>query len=140
MEPTAKHIFQFVLREMYRLGGGTCFVALVSNCLVSRFRFLRKGLFALLLSVCLSLCLVLLAGQVEQRVFRHRAERLLSEVQSIELRKTPWNQAQNQLQHWGPSRSTNEPCNKHECSLTITLDEFAYRHVTQRNLFVKLDD
>ncbi|HUJ40458.1 MAG TPA: hypothetical protein VLW54_07925, partial [Candidatus Acidoferrales bacterium] len=115
-------------------------VALVSNSPVGRFRFLRKGLFALPLGVCLLLCLALLAGQVEQRVFRHRAERLLSEVQSMELRKTPWNQAQNQLQHWGSSRSTNEPCNEHECSLTITLDEFVYRHVAQRNLFIKLDD
>ena len=71
-------------------------------------RSLRKFLVALSLSLCSLLFLTLLASQVEQRLFRRRAELLLSQLQSLELRKTSWQDAQTQFQRWGPNREFDE--------------------------------
>lgn len=112
----------------------------MSNDAVGPFHLLRKYIFALLLSFCAVLSLILVAGQIEQRVFRRRAELLLSQVQSLELRKTSWHDAQVQLQQWSSNRDFDNTCDAHECSLQITLDEFIFGHFVQRNPFVKLDD
>jgi hypothetical protein len=113
---------------------------LVSNDAVGRFRSLQKFLFALALSLCTVLFLTLLASRIEQHFFRRRAEILLSQVQSFELRKTPWQDAQIQLQRWGPNRVIGDSCDTHTCTLQVTLDEFVFAHFIQRNPFVKLDD
>jgi len=112
----------------------------VSNLIVGRFRSLRKGLFALFLSLCILLSSVLVASQIEQQIFRRRAERLLFEVQSIDLRKTPWSAARTQFQHWSANRKFDDACNEHSCFLTITLKESVYRYMSSRNIFIKLDD
>lgn len=101
---------------------------------------LRKFLFALALSLCALLFLTFLATQIEQHLFRRRAELLLSQVQSFELRKTSWQDTQVQLQRWGATREFGNPCDSHGCSLQITLNEFVLGYFAQRNLFVKLDD
>lgn len=107
---------------------------------MGRLRSLRKFLFALTLSLCALLFLTFLATQIEQRLFRRRAELLLFQVQSLELRKTPSKDAEVQLQRWGPNREFGSPCDVHKCSLQITLNEFVLGYVSQRNLFIKLDD
>jgi hypothetical protein len=56
------------------------------------------------------------------------------------LRKTSWQDAQNQFRGWGANREFDEHCDSHKCSLKITLNEFVFGHITQRNLFEKLDD
>jgi hypothetical protein len=112
----------------------------VSNCFVGRFDSLRKVIVALSLSLCVVLLLTLLASQVEQQLFRRRAALLLSQPQSLELRKASWQDAKTQFQVWGANRQFSEQCDSQRCSLTITLSEFVFAHVTQRNLFWKLDD
>jgi hypothetical protein len=107
---------------------------------MGRLRLVRKFLLALSLSLGALLFLTLLASQVEQHLFRRRAELLLSQLQSLELRKTSWEDAKNQFQHWGPNREFDEHCDSHKCSLKITLNQFVLGFVTQRNLFEKLDD
>lgn len=123
-----------------RQNGRHIIPVLVSNDAVGRFRSLRKFLFALALGLCAVLLLTFVASGIEQRLFRRRAEFLLSQVQSLELRKTPWQDAQVQFQRWGPNRVIGNPCDAHRCSLQVTLDEFVFGYFTQRNLFVKLDD
>jgi hypothetical protein len=113
---------------------------LVSNDAVGRFCSLRKFLFAFTLILCTVLFLLLAASQIEQRLFRRRAEILLSQLQSLELRKTSWQDAEIQLQRWVPNRVIDGPCNVHSCSLQVTLDEFIFAFFVQRNPFVKLDD
>ena len=107
---------------------------------MARFRFLPKGFLALVLSVCVLFSSILVASRIEQQILRHRAELLLSELQSIVLRKTPWSVAQTKLKHWGAKRRFDDACNEHSCSLSITLDEFAYRYMSSDNVFLKLDD
>ncbi len=112
----------------------------MSNRIVGRLRSLRRGLFALFVGLCTLLALVLVAIQIEQRLFRRRAEHLFAEVQSLELRKTPWQEAQARVQRWGSQREFDGPCNGHECSLTVTRNDFVAGCFFERNIFVKLDD
>jgi hypothetical protein len=112
----------------------------VSNLPMGRLRSLRKFLLSPLLSLCALLFLVVLASQVEQHFFRRRAELLLSQIQSVELRKTSWEDARNQFRRWNANSKLDEHCDSHKCSLKITLNEFVFGYVTQRNLFEKLDD
>ena len=83
---------------------------------------------------------MLLASQVEQRFYRSRAELLLSHVQSFELGKTPWPDAQRQLQHWARETKLNDQCSVSECTVEITLFEPVYGFVSRSLVFVYLDD
>jgi hypothetical protein len=91
-------------------------------------------------SVCAVLILLLLASQIEQHIFRSRAESLLSQLQSLELRKTPWPDAQHQLKRWDAETTFHDQCNADACSITITLFEPVYGFAYHRNIFVRLDD
>jgi hypothetical protein len=124
----------------YQTNGRHLTAVLVSNDAVGRFRSLRKFLSALALSLCTVLFLTWLASRIEQHFFRRRAELLLSQVQSLELRRTPWQDAQIQLQRWGPNRVMGDSCDAHICSFQVTLDEFVFAHFIQRNPLVRLDD
>jgi hypothetical protein len=111
---------------------------LVSNLIV--IRFLQKFLLVALISVCAVLFLILVAIQVEQRIFRSRGELLLSQVQSLELRKTPWPEAQRQVKRWAGGSKFDDQCNGSECSEEIMLIEPVYGFVSRSLIFVHLDD
>jgi hypothetical protein len=110
----------------------------VSNPIVTR--PLRKVLLIGGVGVFAVLLFLLVASQVEQRIFRGRAELLLSQMQSLELRKTPWPEAQRQLKRWAAESRFDNQCNGFECSEEITLTEPVYRFVSQSLIFVDLDD
>jgi len=101
---------------------------------------LRRALLALLLGTAVLFSLVLAASQVEQRLFRRRAELLLAEIQSLELRKTPWHEAKAQLERWRANTEIGSRCGEQWCSQTITLNQFVFGYVSERNVFVRLDD
>lgn len=105
-----------------------------------RFLRLRRLLVFSALGLCPLLLLAFLASQMEQRLFRQKAELLLSELQSLELRKTPWIDAQTRLQHWGNRLELGTPCDPRGCSARIELIEPVLDFVSRRNLFDKLDD
>jgi hypothetical protein len=93
-----------------------------------------------LLSLSALLCVALAASQIEQRIFRRRAELLLSEVESLQLRKTPWHDARAQFEHWGRNRRFEDACSEQACSVRITLDEFALGYISGPNIFATLDN
>jgi hypothetical protein len=101
---------------------------------------LRKYLLFSAVGAGVVLFLIFLASQVEQRLFRSRAELLLSQVQSLELRKTPWPEAQNQLKRWAEKSKFNDECNEIECSIEITLFEPVYGFAYRSLIFAHLDD
>jgi len=86
------------------------------------------------------LLVALTASQIEQHVFRRRAELLLTQIQSVELRKTTWSEAQLQFDKWGARRTFSKSCDAQRCSFELTLEDPVYRFLWQRNFFVKLDD
>ena len=101
---------------------------------------MRKAILALILSLFALLCLTLVASQVEQHIFRRSAEHLLAEIQSIELRTTPWHEAQGRFHHWGTIERYDDQCSELRCSLEITLIEPLYNFIWKSLLFVRLDD
>lgn len=105
-----------------------------------RFRALSKLVLAVGLGPCVLVFLALLSSQIEQHVFRRRVQVLLAELQSLELRRTPWEKAQTELQRWGGNRKYDESCDSHKCTVRITLSESLFGFLSGRNLFVKLDD
>ncbi|HLJ13716.1 MAG TPA: hypothetical protein VKV15_04410 [Bryobacteraceae bacterium] len=107
---------------------------------MGRLGFLLKTVVALFLILCAFLCLTLVAGQIEQHMFRRRAKRLLGELQALELRKTPWPDALQQFQHWGRAAKLQVPCNQHQCSFNITLVEYAYTLASHTGFLPHLDD
>jgi hypothetical protein len=107
---------------------------------MGRLSFFRKRLLVVSLALGALLVTALMAGHIQQHFFRARVELLLSELSSFELRKTGWSVAEAQLRHWGENRKFDDGCNEHACSLMIRLDDFAYSYVSERNIFIKLDD
>jgi hypothetical protein len=101
---------------------------------------LRKTFFALSLSLCTLLILIVFSSQIEQHIFRHRGERLLAETQALELRKTSWSEALQKFQHWGGAEKFSDICNDHECTVEIHLSEPVYNFVSRSFFFVHLDD
>lgn len=81
-----------------------------------------------------------LGNQIAQRAYRQRVQILLSQVQSIQLRKTTWDEARGLLRRWGANRQYDPHCNSVQCSLEITLDNPAYHFIVSRNVLVKVDD
>ncbi len=110
----------------------------MSNPIVTR--ILQKCLLIASIGVSVALFLLVVASQVEQCIYRSRAELLLSQVQSLELGKTPWPEAQRQLKHWAGESKFNDQCNRTECSVQITLLEPVYGFLSRSLIFVHLDD
>ena len=107
---------------------------------MGRLRAAGRLILALLVGLCALLFLALIVSRIEQLFFRQRVELLLSQVQSMELRKTSWQEAQTQFRRWGADRHFDEHCDSHACSLQITMNDPVLGYLTERNLFVKLDD
>jgi hypothetical protein len=103
-------------------------------------RWIRKLVLIPLLGLGILIALALLASQVEQHVFRYRAERLLSDIQSIELRKTTWQEAESRLGKWGAQSKLSDRCDSQECSVQIELDEFVMRHFFRNDPFEEIDN
>jgi hypothetical protein len=115
-------------------------LGVVSNTLMGRFRRLLKLPVLVFLSVCIVALFMWLGNQFEQRIYRQRVQILLSEVQTVQLRKTTWDGAQALFRRWGDNRRYGPHCDSTQCSLEITLDNAAYHFIASRNVLVKLDD
>jgi hypothetical protein len=107
---------------------------------MGRFRTVCRRLARVVLCFGALVVLALLAAQVEQHVFRRRAEQLAADLETLEMRKTTWQEAQARLAHWGASRKFSDSCDAQSCSVDITFTEFAFGFLSERNLFVRLDD
>lgn len=71
---------------------------------------------------CLLCLAVFLKGQ--QLLLRWRAERLLKDMQAIELHKTGWNQAQRLMWRWGAWGHYDGTCTEQACKYWIFLDNW----------------
>jgi hypothetical protein len=59
--------------------------------------------------------------QVEQRVERRRAERLLEDIRSLQLNKSTWNEAQKVMMRWGAWGHYDGMCDTGSCEYDIDL-------------------
>ena len=60
---------------------------------------------------------------IQQRLFRHGAERLLADMQSIELHRTPWSNAQQLMNRWGECGHYDGTCTSINCRYMIVLSD-----------------
>jgi hypothetical protein len=68
--------------------------------------------------------LAVIAIHVQERILRHRAESLLSDIRSLELRKAGFTDAQAIFQRWKRWASTEGECTEAHCDIRITLQDF----------------
>ena len=104
------------------------------------FPFRRTISSALILSLSVPLALTITVSQTEQHLFRRRAELLLNQIQSLELRKTPWPEARRSLSLWTANSKFYDPCDERRCSLQIKLDEFVFHFISTNTVFLHWDD
>jgi len=64
------------------------------------------------------------AIHIQQRIFRHRAERLLADVQSLRVRQATFDQAVEVFDRWQPWGSYDLPCSRESCTFSIALTDF----------------
>lgn len=100
----------------------------------------RKLFYFFALGLCASLVITIATSQIGQHIFRRRAESLLKQMQSLELRKTPWREARKSLEPWAAYTKTFSPCDENRCTVEITLDEFAFHFISTNPVLMHLDD
>jgi hypothetical protein len=62
--------------------------------------------------------------QVGQRIARHRAERLLADIRSLQLEKSTWSDAQRLMTRWGAWGSYVGRCDAHSCEYLIVMGDW----------------
>ena len=83
----------------------------------------------------LLLSLTLAVNEVAQLLVRRRSEQLLTVIQSLEMRKSSWAEAQTRLRPWSSNIKLDDHCDAHKCSLEITLSDLVYPYVFGANRF-----
>jgi hypothetical protein len=66
------------------------------------------------------------AIHVQERILRHRAERLLEDIRSLELRKASFTDAQDIFRRWTRWASYDGECTEAHCVMRITLYDFPF--------------
>jgi hypothetical protein len=106
---------------------------LVSN-LNMTFRKWAVPVVRLAAGVALSLVLIaFLAVQIQQRMLRWRAERLLAEIHQIRLYQSTWADTQRLMHRWGAWGHYDGSCAAESCKYEIEMDSIAfYNPLVQR--------
>lgn len=63
--------------------------------------------------------------QVGQHIVRHRAERLLADIRSLQLEKSTWSDAQRLITRWGAWGHYDEKCDASSCEYVISFTDWA---------------
>jgi hypothetical protein len=88
--------------------------------------------FYLGLSVLAVLALVVGVLRYQQRILRHRAERLLADIQQIDLRKTSFEDAQTLFLQWKRWGRYDGECTPKHCVFKVAFEDFWHRHPSLR--------
>lgn len=98
---------------------------------------IRRVLIRIAFSLLGLMIILVLAIQIQLRVLRYRAEHLLADIQSLELRKTSWQDAQQIFSRWRPWTKYDPSCNDSHCSFGVILGDFWFQHIS---FFSRLSD
>ena len=77
----------------------------------------------IVISCCVLLVATFVTVQVGQRILRHRAERLIPDVQRLEVGKSSWADLQGIMARWGKYGHYDGTCNNRECHYEINLTD-----------------
>jgi len=96
----------------------------------------------LITSLCLAVLAISLAIHANQYLLRRRAERLQSDIRSLDLRKSTYADARKVMVRWWNDARGQGPCRPDWCDVEITLADFAWSHAdfyvnapTRRRIF-----
>jgi hypothetical protein len=81
-----------------------------------------------LLAVLASAVVVIATVQVQQQVVRIRAEQLLTDIRTLELRKSTWSDAQKIFAHWDAWGQYDGLCNSSNCDYRVELGDSLSGH------------
>lgn len=90
----------------------------------SKLRFLRK----VVLAATTVLVIAVATLRIQQWALRNRAERLLADIQQIELRKTSFEDTQKLFVHWSKWGHHEGECTRDHCLFSIALRDFLDAH------------
>ncbi len=107
---------------------------------VVRLKILLKRILWTFACVCGLLSLTVATLQVDQRLLRRKAERLLAQIDTLDLRKTGWDSAAGQFKLWADAAKYDPECNEHECTVEIALSDFVLAHVYASSWPTRTDD
>jgi hypothetical protein len=96
---------------------------------MARPHLIRRILIRAMLGLFTLVMLLLMAIQIQLHLLRNRAEHLLAEIQSLELRKTTWQEAKQVFNHWNALTKYDPPCTDSRCSFEITINDFYFGHL-----------
>lgn len=98
----------------------------VSNSGVRKF---RRVVLWIVLTIAVLGVVAVCAIQIEQRLLRARAQRLLDGVRSLELRRTSFDETRGFLSDWNGWIQYEGPCSPAKCTATLELNDFFVAHV-----------
>ena len=84
----------------------------------------RRWIERLVVGFVIVIAALLAMIQLVQRVARHRAERLLADIRSLQLEKSTWSDAQRLMTRWGAWGHYVGPCNASSCDYWISISSF----------------
>lgn len=79
--------------------------------------------------MCASTLLLEGAVRLDNYILRRRAERLLADIRSLDLRKSSYSDAQKAWDRYPHNVQTEGPCRPSRCDVSIALDGTAWRHI-----------
>ena len=86
-------------------------------------RIVLRTLKVLLLLIVSFIVVAFALVRVQQYVFRHRAERLLADFQSMQLHESTWTDAQALMTRWGAWGHYDGTCTATDCAYKIELGD-----------------
>ena len=95
-------------------------------------RLLRLGALGIFVVVAFAIVPI----QIEQHLLRRRAERLLSDIRSLDIGRATLSDAQNLSRKWKPFAHFKGNCTEAACTLEISWQDFYFRNL---GLFIRLN-
>ncbi len=78
--------------------------------------------------LCVTVLILAAAIRVDQYLLRRKAERLLADLKSLEMRKSTYQDARQVMDRWEEEMHQEGPCRPYWCDVWITLGDFIARH------------
>jgi hypothetical protein len=87
-------------------------------------RRLTRYVLGAAISVIAAYALLVAAIQVQKRILRRRAENLLADVRSLQVRRSTFAQAAAVFSHWSNRGFYSKPCSQESCDFFIRISDF----------------
>jgi len=91
-------------------------------------RNLLRALAWLIASLCVTVLIPAGAIRADQYLLRRKAEHLLADVKSLEMRRSSYHDARQVIDRWKDRIHQSGPCQPNRCDVEIAVGDFSYYH------------